>query len=155
MQRSEGAGIQFRRKRQADDRIASAVSAMRAILNADGVLPVHKRELLSLCLWKITEAEGGKYGTRFRSRAALTAARAELAHEHVEERARLANHLLEHPDRVEDVVTRAIACVVTREEHRQLSALSRARPDLDGWARYEAAGIEVIDLAAGAGPPAS
>ena len=128
---------------------------MRAILDAPGVLPAHKRELLSICFWKVTEAEGGKYGTRFRSRAALAAPRAELAHEHVVERAKLARWLLEHPDRVDDAIARAVACVVTRAEHRQLSAVSRAQPELEGWARYEAAGIEVVDLEADAHSPAS
>lgn len=128
---------------------------MRAILAASDVLPTHKRELLSICLWKVTEAEGGKYGTRFRSRAALQAPRTELAHEHVEERAKLAQLLLEHPDRVDDVIARAIGCVVTRTEHRRLTEVGRARPELDGWARYEAAGIEVVDLAASNDSPAS
>ena len=87
---------------------------MRAILNASGVLPAHKLELLSICLWKVTEAEGGKYGTRFRSRAALEAPRRQLAHEHVEERGKLARLLLKHPHRLEEVIPRAIGCDVVR-----------------------------------------
>ena len=52
------------------------------------------------------------------------------------------------PDREErlaSAIKAAGACVVTVAEHKRLTELSRARPDLEGWDRYEAAGIEVVD----------
>jgi hypothetical protein len=149
---------EFRPHPRAIERASSATAAVRAILaapDAPDVLPSHRRELLSLCLWKITEAEGGKYGTRFRSRAALSAPRAELAHEHVYERQKLVDALLAAPADDDAVVARAVGCVVTRREHARLTAVSRARPELDGWERYEAAGVKVVDLLADVDAPAS
>jgi hypothetical protein len=56
----------FFRRHDADARIESAIAAIRALLPVP-LLPAHKRELLSICIWKVTEADGGKYGTRYRS----------------------------------------------------------------------------------------
>lgn len=138
----------FFRRHDADSRIESAICAIRALLPLP-LLPAHKRELLSICIWKLTEADGGKYGTRFRSEAALTAPRSKLAHEHVYQRARMVRAMLAEPHRLEELARRAIGCVVTREEHKRLNALGVARPDLDGWQRYEAAEIHVVDCETG------
>ncbi len=47
------------------------------------------------------------------------------------------------PDQVDAILKRAVACAVTEEEHRRLDAFK----ELDGWQRYHAAGIIVIDTA--------
>jgi hypothetical protein len=120
------------------------MTAMRALIPLK-LVPSHKRELLSICIWKITEADGGKYGTRYKSEAALTAPRSMVAHEHVYQRAKIVTALLKEPHRLEELAKRAVGCVVTREEHKRLTALGIARPELDGWARYEAAQIRVVD----------
>jgi len=39
----------------------------------------------------------------------------------------------------------ATACIVTMEEHAELCALDRKNPALDGWARYDRAGIGVCE----------
>jgi hypothetical protein len=138
----------FFRRHDADARIESALEAIRALLPL-ALLPAHKRELISICLWKLTEADGGKYGTRYRSEAALDAPRSKLAHEHVYQRARMVRAMLAEPHRLEEFARRAVGCVVTREEHKRLTALGVARPELDGWARYEAAEIRVVDCETG------
>lgn len=128
--------------------LASARRAMSAILRLD-ILPEHKRELLGICLWKVTEAGGTKYRIRYRSVASRGLPRSELQHEHVFQRQTLVARLLEDPRCLDDVIATAVACVVTRAEHRRLDAIGRERPRLDGWARYRAAGIVVEDTETG------
>jgi len=101
------------------------MTAMRALIPLE-LVASQKRELLSICIWKITEAEGGKYGTRYKSEAALTAPRSMVAHEHVYQRAKIVTALLKEPHRLEELAQRAVGCVVTREEHKRLTALGVA-----------------------------
>ena len=49
---------------------------------------------------------------------------------------------------IDGVLSQAIACVVTRDEHRRIDEASRRDRTLVGWDRYRAAGVEVIDLLA-------
>ena len=140
---------QFNRHPDCERRVESAKRAIRALLGAD-LYPAHLRELLSTCLWKITEAEGrSKYKTRYRSRASLDQDRKSLHHEHVVERKKMIDELIARPHDVDEIVASAVGCVVTRDEHRSLTEISRARPELEGWARYEAAGVVVIDMDSG------
>jgi hypothetical protein len=135
----------FTRHPDADVRIESAKLAIRTLLRLR-LYPSHKKDLLTVCLWKLTEAEGrGKYGTRYFSRRALSSPRTEWQHEHVFERKKLVALLLEDPARLDEVAEVAVGCVVTKEEHRRLTMADRQRPDLNGWERYQAAGIEVVD----------
>ena len=135
----------YTRRFDADARIASALNAVRALLGAD-LLPAHRRELLSVCLWKLSLAEPiGKYATRFVSAAALDEERRSLAHEHVHERAKLVRTLIEGTLAPECLPGFAFACVVTREEHARLGTASRRDPTLDGWDRYRKACVAVVD----------
>ena len=135
----------------ADKRIASAITTAKAIVRLD-LYPAHKRELLSVCIWKVTEAAPlSKYQTRYRSRAAETASESELAHDHVRQRKWLIDEMLKDPDSVERILRGAVACVVTRSEHEALTRISREFPDVDGWERYERAGIEIVDHGASSG----
>ena len=109
------------------------------------MIDAHKRELLSICLWKLSEVEGGKHGTRFQSEAAVGAPRRELAHEHVFERAKLVSALLASPNDIDAVVSKAVGCLVTRQEHKRLTHVSRTNPQAEGWERYALAGIKVLD----------
>jgi hypothetical protein len=67
-----------------DKRISSAKLAIRALIPLD-LLLAHKKELLSVCIWKITEADG-KTKVRYWTEAAIVASKHELQHEHVHER---------------------------------------------------------------------
>ena len=139
----------YRKHRDADARRSSARRAIAALLPLE-LYPAHKRELLSICLWKLSEAEGlSKYRTRLCSQRALKAKPALLAHEHVYERKKLVAQLMADPSSLDQVLARAIGCTVTRQEHARLSAISRERPDLEGWERYRAAGVRVVDTATG------
>ena len=128
-----------------DIRIRSAVTAIKALLDLD-LYPSHKKELISVCIWKITEADG-KLRTRYRSVGSLNVSSGtKLQHEHVFERKSLIQRLLDQKEEVQIILNDAIGCVVTKEEHDYLSRVSRENPDLEGWGRYKIAGIQVFDL---------
>jgi hypothetical protein len=123
--------------------IESAIRAIEGAL-ALPILDRHKRDIINGMLWKITEA-GGKYRTRFRSRASLDDPSAKPIHEHVFTRKHLTDEIMANPSRAREVLASAIGCVVTAEEHRRLAEAERKDPALRGWDRYKAAGIEVVD----------
>jgi hypothetical protein len=54
--------------------------------------------------------------------------------------------LIAHPDQVDYIVRRAVACVVTKEEHHRLGAVPKG---VYGWSRYIHAGIAVVDTVTG------
>jgi hypothetical protein len=58
---------------RANERRQSAIHLVKVLLasRGPGVLLPHLRELLTILLWKITEADSSKYKTRYQSRAAL------------------------------------------------------------------------------------
>lgn len=118
-------------------RIESAIIAIKSIIPLE-LLDAHKRELLGVCIWKITEADG-KWNVRFRSEKALSSSD-NLRHEHVYERKHLIDRLISG-ESVESVIRDAIACVVTKDEHLVLS-----RQTSSGWDRYREAKIKVFDL---------
>lgn len=128
-------------------RMRSAIVLVKAILSMrdPDILPVHRRELLTVLLWKVTEAESSKYKTRFQSKSAFACAdRKQLRHEHVFQRAKMIDELLEAmPSEIERLLTKATGCIVTLEESHQL-----AKQDIHyGWERYRRAGIVVLDTA--------
>jgi hypothetical protein len=100
-------------------------------------------------LWLVTTGTAAsKYATRFRSQAALaTPDVRELRHEHVYTRRSLVAQMLADPDSIEDVIrNKAVACTVTKAEHDLLTPFDRTH---EGWARYLAAGVVVLDMATG------
>ena len=125
----------------------AAIATARFAVSSPDLFDKYRRELLNNVLWLVTVAPSGKYGTRFRSRAAVEDPNAQLRHEHVYTRHSLIEQMMAEPDAIERVIReRAIGCVVTRDEHRLLTQFDKTH---DGWERYRAAGIEVLDMAAG------
>lgn len=120
-----------------DARIGSSIRAIEAILPLD-LYPTHKKELLSVCIWKITEADG-KSKVRYWSEGALENQSGKLQHEHIHERKELISRLLDG-ESVQSVISDAIACMVTKEEH-----LGLGRSSMLGWQRYRESGIRVYD----------
>lgn len=137
----------FKRHKDADERIADGHELIRLLLAASGLRAPIRRKYLSLAIWEVTVAEGGKYGTRFRSTDSLRPG-AKLRHDHVTERRKIVDELLVHPERLEEILGKAVGCVVTKDEHDRLTRISREQPDLGGWDRYQAAGVTVVDLTA-------
>lgn len=121
-----------------------------AITIVDGVLrmPVlerHKRDIINGMLWSITQARG-KYQTRYRSKASLEKPTPKLHHEHVLTRKDLIDRIMAAPEKAREILSEAIACVVTVDEHRKLARVERENPALRGWDRYTAAEIEWVDM---------
>jgi hypothetical protein len=138
----------FKPHPRAEDRRRSATTALKGILELN-LYPPHKKKLLSTCLWKLTEADG-KYNLRFRTQESVRIANSkQLHHEHVHRRDKMVLALLADPARAEDISSCAVACIVTRAEHRELDRVDKAFPELDGWERYRKAGLTVIDLVSG------
>jgi hypothetical protein len=131
-----------------DVRKASARRLVQMLLDAEDLYPAHRREFVRLALWKVTMAESGKYDTRYRSKKSMRKG-VRVQHEHVFERAKLADELLQHPEQIDAILNKAVACVVTVAEHRRLTQVSRQDPKLSGWERYKVADIEVIDTVTG------
>lgn len=122
------------------DRLASAVSIAEFAVTNDGLHTLHRNELLSLAAWKATEADG-KYNTRFRSAGVLDGPLGTAVnHEHVLTRLQLREMLSKNPDRCDDLLRLAPACLVTIDEHNSMS--DRAF----GWDRYRTAAVGVVDM---------
>jgi hypothetical protein len=134
------------RPADADERIEGAILVIEALLPLR-IQDRMKRKFLSNCLWQITQAEGRtKYEIRYRSKASLEAPKRALRHEHVTTRKVMVEQLLANPKKAREIAEEAIGCVVTHDEHLLLSAVSKS---LDGWARYQDAGILVVDMVKG------
>lgn len=144
---------------QADAVRRDAIALARFAVTSPDLRDITRKEVLSkYVLILLTHGtSNGKYGTRYRSRDALHVSDPEsLEHEHVYPRKWLIDRMLESPEAVELILTTfALACTVTSDEHRRLRAAERANPDVEGWARYHAAGVEVTDLATGEVVPQS
>jgi hypothetical protein len=125
----------------------AAIATAHFAVTSPELFDAYRRELLDNVLWLVTVAPSGKYTTRFRSRAAVVDPHAELRHEHVYTRRSLIRRMLDDPSCIGTVIReQAIGCVVTKAEHRQLSRFDKSH---EGWERYRAAGIDVLDMAAG------
>ncbi len=123
----------------------SALNAIKPILATKDVLEVHKKELLSVMIWKITERYG-KLNAEYVSVAARKILNSDktaqeklklLAHDHVYTRKYLIQKLMSQPKNYRNILKEAVGCVVTREEHKKLSLIKNA----EGWERYRAARV--------------
>lgn len=133
-----------------DQIIDSALNLGRSILDTDA-LTEHKRDFLSVCIWKVTEADG-KHNLRYWSEGVYTLVQKHsdikavlkqplpIQHEHVNPISCLVDKIMNNPACLEKVLREeAIACLITKEEHDKLDNSP------DGFARYEKACIRVWD----------
>lgn len=127
----------YKKHKDRTQRIRSAITAINALLPLD-LYPAHKKELLSVCIWKVTEADG-KTKVRYWSEGAINSQQDKLNHEHVHERKELISRLLDG-EAIETVMNDALACMVTKQEHQLLGQSSKS-----GWQRYKESGIRVFD----------
>jgi hypothetical protein len=124
-----------------EQRKRSATAAMQALLDAD-IRPDDRRYLLDMALWRYTEFDKNrhKFSIRYRTAAVFTGPPTEINHEHVVERRWLLDRITSRPERLEEYLQLAVACIVTRDEHILLSANTAF-----GWERYLRAGLQVMD----------
>ena len=127
----------YKKHKDREKRLSSAITAINALLPLD-LYAAHKKELLGICIWKITEADG-KTKVRYWSEGAIGSDKSSLQHEHVHERKELILRLLSG-EYIDIVIKDAVACMVTKEEHRRLGQSGKS-----GWNRYKDAGIRVYD----------
>jgi hypothetical protein len=135
----------FKPHPESEARKRSAVTLIKYLLaiKKPEVLQTHRRQLLTVLLWKITEAESSKWKTRFQSEGARRRGKAKLRHDHVFQRSKMIAALEKATlHEVDVILKKAIACTVTIKEHARLSEFDT---EYDGWARYRKAGIKVID----------
>ena len=135
----------FRPHPLGDERRRSAMALVELLLREQSaLLSRHLNECLSLAIWKFTEADG-KYTTRFRSVESSSADPKELRHDHVFQRKKMIDDLKAHPEAVNEILSKAIGCTITKDEHTRLDECNH----LDGWGRYRQAGIVIIDWETG------
>lgn len=124
----------------------SALSAVKSILASEDVLEVHKKELLSVMIWKITERYG-KFNAEYLSVKAKKVLNSnqsrlekiqQLAHDHVYTRKYLIQGLIDKPRDYKSILKKAVGCVVTRKEHTKLSREN----DVEGWDRFKESKID-------------
>jgi hypothetical protein len=129
-----------------DTQFSDIKKVFSEILKLDIGLPL-KRRMLVHTIWEITKLEGSFKG-RYRSKGVLVPGLA-IQRDHVFQKERIVRCLLEHPDQMETTLNTVMHCVVTKAEHTQLTAHSKANKDIDGWKRYKISGIEVMDMLTG------
>jgi len=132
-------------------RIAAGADLLRHVLAQPDPHPNLLRRVLLEVFWFVSESDG-KYTTRYQSAGALalkaqdpTAWRAQRRHEHVFTRRSMTERLSAGEDPA-SVLADAHGCIVTKAEHDLLTPFDLTR---DGWDRYRAAGIAVVDTDAG------
>ena len=134
----------FQPNPEADLELASAKTIARLLTSSDRrvVRVEHLKGVLSKLFWLTTEVHG-KYTTRYRSAGVLMRPKAKVQHEHVITRKSLIHEALQEGADIDAIFGKAVACVVTVEEHEALADVDAAAV---GWDRYKAAGIVVYDF---------
>lgn len=130
-----------------DEKLRFCVAALEKILEIPGGDEV-KEELFRALVWIVSEIDG-KFTPRFRSRASLEAPAGTVQHEHVFPMRQLWDIVSKKGMKPEKLVPLITACVVTRDEHRTLSAYDRNPDAKFGWHRYAACKIPVVDMTTG------
>lgn len=133
----------------------------RAQLVGDAILAIKsglsygsKYALLDNICWTLSELDGKYQGCRWWSRQALEGGH-ELRHEHVVPRRVMITLLLDDVDvdesRIRSILQLCVGAVITKAEDQGLNAAGYRSRMPDGWdghdvfARYRAAGIELVD----------
>lgn len=141
----------FKRHAEADERISSARNLVKGLLKMRGITTPHRRTMLRRhALFLLTEAEqSDKHKTRFCSEAALKAAPKGKRHDHVFQRSKMVEKLLDAKrnsiNDIDSILDNAIGCTITIQEHKRLNKYE----GYDGWERYRKARIVVIDTKTG------
>ena len=159
--RSKGVFV-YKRLDDAEERLRSAkwLTISMAQLyrkNPDSVLLEHQKDMLRHAVCKVTEAEtgkseskngSGKHGTRYCSETVWLdrkGLKKLVHHEHVIPNRNIVHALLTRDQsELSEILDMAVGCVVYQDEHpRKVGDID----DLDGWKRYKAKGIRVVDMA--------
>lgn len=138
----------YSRAAAAHNKITSAREMVTLALQDTAMLRMHRKHLLKLAQWWVTEADG-KWRTRYRSATVIHLAmhdpesQTRINHEHVYGRAEVAERMMKDPSQVDQILELCVGCVVTVDEHEKLSKVK----DAHGWDRYKVAEVAVCDMA--------
>lgn len=143
--------LDFQSHPHSERRRNSATALLKLVLankDAPDVMEEHVGRLLGELVWKLTEADG-KYATKYKTTGAINCSdKSQLRHEHVYQRAKMIDALLNgQTHEVDGILNDAIGCTVTIDEHRRLENCDHEY----GWERYRKAGLQVVDTATGFG----
>jgi hypothetical protein len=134
-------------RRDFEAKLSDVKKVLASLLQLDISLDIKKR-MVGYIVWEITTYLHGNFKGRYRSKGAI-APGAIIQRDHVNQKARIIERLLASPDQIDSILGGLIHCVVTKEEHDQLTAYSKMNPDVDGWDRYRMVGVEVMDMSTG------
>lgn len=151
--------IKTKREKERESEIMSAKRIIKFVLKIKGdkvIKQSHIRRILSEMIFKITEADGLVAAKRTNYKKNITyislgvKKRRDignnsiegLIHDHVYMRKGLVNELLNNQKKVDEIVKKAVSCIVTKEEHDKLTHNLKL---CDGWERYKKAKIKVFN----------
>lgn len=106
------------------------------------ILPSAKREMLDRAFWLVAELSGD-FSPRYRSDDVLCKLGSKIQRDHIFPRASLIAAILEGTEPLHDIISRAVCCLVTKDEHHRLKI---APPEAVGWDRYKTVDIVVRDM---------
>jgi hypothetical protein len=125
---------------------AAVLADITNLVNSIRALEIHlptKKRMLVHALWEVAITTGNFY-PRYRSQTVTQGLGHPVQRDHIFQKAHVITQLLNNPNYASEIaVDHSICCVVTRQEH---TALHDVNPNLDGFDRYHAAGIVVVDM---------
>ncbi len=125
------------------DFVTRAVEAVFGLPGLPGKVQLMKK-LFWTAAWLVSEVDG-KYGTRYRTQAALEAPGDQVEHEHVFPIS-LLWFVVRRALPVHEALRFSCGCVVTKAEHQTLTRLEKSEDTPMGWMRYSALTIPVVDM---------
>src|SRR4051794_1618255 len=97
-------GLTYQPYPDVDQIVESARALVKLLLLPDDrILMRHRKHAIKLALWRVTEDGADKYTTRFRSLQSLEPG-VTLRHDHVYERAKMADSLIAEPNRADEIL---------------------------------------------------
>lgn len=133
--------LPYTMKPDAVQRLQDVESLLRTITG----MPLHtatKRRMLNHTVWLVVELTGNFHG-RYRSAGVLEGVGIRIQRDHVFPRKVLVDELLQPNPNFASIVERAQCCVVTHDEHKELTRVPKS---VMGWERYERAGVKWHDM---------
>jgi hypothetical protein len=127
-----------------DARLSDVKKALAGILQLDIHVQMKKR-MVGYVIWEMAEYLNGNFKGRYRSKGAMIPG-VVIQRDHVNQKARIIERMLANPDQIDAMLSDLVHCLVTKEEHKRLTAISKSNLDIDGWNRYRMAGVEVMDM---------
>ncbi len=124
-------------------RISDVEQEMGAVLKLDVNLRL-KKLLIKELVWEVTNIRGDFKG-RYRSEGVMTQGMP-IQRDHVWQKSKIIDRILKQKESLSNILSDIVHCVVTKAEHDRLTILSKSNSEIDGWSRYKAANIIVLDM---------